>query len=71
MPIPPSPMIAGRRQRHQTTPDIKAIKMVYLAGASMAEDGRKILSLALSEVKSEFHQAARFLKHLIDRTAKV
>jgi hypothetical protein len=47
-------MIAGRRQGYQTTPDVKAIKMVYLVGAVMAGDGRKAFLSALSEVKPEF-----------------
>jgi len=64
-------MIAGHRQRHQMTPDVKAIKTVCLVGAVMAGDGRKVLLSALSEVKSEFHQAARFLKRSVDRTDNI
>jgi hypothetical protein len=64
-------MIAGRRQRCQTTPDIKAIKMVYLVGAVMAGDGRKALLSALSEIKLEVHQVARFLKHSVDRMVNI
>jgi len=71
MPLQPPPVIAGRRQRYQTTPDVKAIKMAYLVGAVMAGDGRKAFLSALSEVKSKVHQVARLLKHPIDRTANI